>query len=165
MRPLSLLKRIWIFLNLDRTSVSFFYSLAVIHIALKMLLGLKIVLADGIGFSSLIAPPQSIVFASADIVLCYVLAWPAKWMEKKWKRGYFIMVFVLMIPFLFVNFIVHLYFRSFLTFGFIMCNGATVDELWEYTLAAVSLYPLLFVVVCIASTYLFFSRSRTHDPK
>lgn len=152
------LKRIIAFLSLDAAAVPFFYALAVIHIALKMLLGLKIVLADGIGFSSLIAPPQSILFASADIVVCYLLAVPVKWMDRKRKRIYFILVFVLLIPFLFANFIVHLYFRSFLTFGFIMCNGATIDELWEYVFAAVSIYPLLFLAVCIVSISLFFRK-------
>lgn len=129
----------------------FFFVAALAHAALKLFLGLTLVTSDGYGLHSLVAPPQSLVFAGADVVTCFViaklldLAVPARLMRP--VQG---ALLVLSVVFLTTSFVIHSYFKTFLTRGLLEFNGASTHELLDYTWAALNVYTLSFLLPTVA---------------
>src|SRR6187402_3525565 len=101
-------------LALSPEARGFFYVSALAHATLKVFLGLTLVTGDGYGFHSLVAPPQSLIFAGADVVICFGLAKlldvaiPGRF--TRLAQG---VLLALIGVFLAASFIIHSYFKTF----------------------------------------------------
>jgi arylsulfatase A-like enzyme len=133
----------------------FFYATVLLHVALKMLLGLNAVLHDDYGFRSLLAPPQSFLLAAGDIGVCFLLtrlidwATSARFFGARARRVVFTSLLWITAVFLGANFIVHGYFRSFINRGLIDFNGAPPSELMDYAVAGSNLLSQLFIAFAL----------------
>jgi arylsulfatase A-like enzyme len=140
----------------------FFWATALLHVALKMLLGLNAVIHDDYGFNSLLAPPQSFLLAAGDIGVCFLLARLIDWATPaKARRVVFTTLLWITAAFLIANFITHGYFKGFINRGLIAFNGASPTELMDYALAGANRFALCFVavtVVCATAVTLYFAR-------
>jgi arylsulfatase A-like enzyme len=129
----------------------FFYATSLAHVLLKLLLGLSLAVADRYGFASLVAPPQGLLFAGADIVTCFVcaklldLCVPQR-VQQTVQDGLFMVLF----SFLLANFIVHTYFKAFVNLGLIAFNGASATEIIDYTIAGLTRYSITFACSMLA---------------
>jgi len=146
MRPRAALARVLRVLSLDPATIPLFYALALAHIAMKVMLGFKLAIADGAGFMNLFTPPWVLLMTGGDIVLAYLLALIAKPMGVSTRRIYEWLVFLVMTLFLITNFTIYTYYRTFLTFGLILFNGAGGGELLSYFTAAMSPYMAIFLL-------------------
>ncbi|MDB4989759.1 MAG: sulfatase, partial [Myxococcaceae bacterium] len=116
-----------------------------LHVALKLLLGVTLALNDGYGFDSMLGPPQSLVFAGSDIVLCFVVARLVDACVKpRWERPVYSVMLLLLWPFLVGNFIVHDYFKAFVNRGLMEFNGAGTTEIADYARAGITRWTVLF---------------------
>jgi len=132
-------RRIAAALLLSPESVPFFLFVAFAHVALKMLLGVVMVLDDGYGWGTLVAPPFSLVLAGRDIGFSYALALVLEWcIPQRRRRAVQLSLAAVMAFWLFVNFIVHSYCKSFVNTGLIQFNGAGFVELLDYARSAMS---------------------------
>lgn len=140
--------------SLSPASRAFFWASAALHVLFKVLLGLTLVFEDGYGLRSMLAPPQSLIFASTDVLTCFVVA---KLLDPvvgaRFARAVHGTLLALLGLFLVANFIVHGYFKSFVNSGLLEFNGASTVELYDYTAAgmtrwavAMSLCALLAVL-------------------
>jgi arylsulfatase A-like enzyme len=140
----------------------FFYVCALAHAALKVFLGLTLVTSDGYGFRSLVAPPQSLVFAGADVVVSFVLA---KLVDvaipHRYARGTQGALLALITAFLASSFVIHSYFKTFLNRGLLEFNGASTPELFDYTLAALNVYAVGFLAPTTALFIYYYTRFST----
>ncbi|HTM46262.1 MAG TPA: sulfatase-like hydrolase/transferase [Polyangiaceae bacterium] len=129
----------------------FFWATALMHVALKMLLGLSAALYDQYGWHSLLAPPQSFALAAGDIGVCFLLTRIFDWVIPAARRRavYTALLWVVWF-FLGSNFIVHSYFKSFINRGLIAFNGAPLREIIDYAVAGANRYALTFIVLTAA---------------
>ena len=115
----------------NRESIVFLSELVVLNVVFKVAIGLFLTF-NGYGFS-VVAPPFSIFFASLDILLVIGTVFLV---DKVSKRALRLLAFHFLaigtIIFLYANFVVYQYFRSFINFGLISFNGAGVEELASY---------------------------------
>lgn len=146
-------------LSLSPAARVFFGATAALHIALKLLLGLTLVIEDGYGFRSLLAPPMSLLFAGVDVLVCFAVS---KLLDLCVKERAARVVHSLLLPvlavFLITNFIVHGYMKTFVNRGLMEFNGAGGEEIADYALAGLNRWGLLFVLltlsVCIGFPFL-----------
>ncbi|HUT78394.1 MAG TPA: sulfatase-like hydrolase/transferase, partial [Polyangia bacterium] len=132
-------------------SLVFFFTLALMHIALKLLLGVVLVLHDGYDRSSLVAPPVSLVLALGDVGLCYALARAVDLaLSRRARRLAQLILAAIFVPFLGANFAVHTYCKCFINYGVIQFNGAGLRELLDYFLKAEGALPTLYLAGCAA---------------
>lgn len=141
-------------LSLDIGTIPFFYAITLAHIALKVLLGFKLAISDNAGFMNFFTPPWVLLMTGGDIALAYLLALIAKPMRPIVRRVYELGTFFLVALFLIANFTLYTYYRSFLTFGLLLFNGAGFGELFSYFTAALSPYFIIFLL-CIVGSFLF----------
>ena len=126
----------------------FFYATSLTHIAFKMLLGLVMVFDDRYGLRSWPAPPQSLVFAAYDVVTCFGVSKVVDWVVPAGaRRGVQAFLLVLLFPFLVTNFIVHTYFKAFVTRGLLEFNGAGASTIADYTRAGLTRYSAGFIAI------------------
>jgi arylsulfatase A-like enzyme len=148
--------------SLSPEASAFFYVSAIAHVALKLLLGLTLVYADGYGWKSLVAPPQSLVFAGADLVFCFVFAklltHAIPMRQQRPAQG---ALLLLLFVFLTASFVIHGYFKTFLNRGLLEFNGASAVELIDYTRAAATAYSISFVLLVSGMFALYLARFRT----
>jgi arylsulfatase A-like enzyme len=132
-------------------SLVLFFALGLMHVALKVMLGVALVLYDGYDRSSLVAPPFSLVLALGDVGLCYALARAVDLVRspraRRWTQLALAGVFV---PFLGANFAVHSYCKCFINHGVIQFNGAGPRELLDYFLEAEGSLPAIYLAGCAA---------------
>jgi hypothetical protein len=132
-------------------SLVFFFALALMHVALKVMLGVVLVLHDGYDRSSLVAPPASLALALGDIGLCYALARAADLLSpRRGRRALQLAVAGVFVPFLAANFAVHSYCKCFINYGVIQFNGAGPRELVDYFLKAEGSLPAIYLAGCAA---------------
>jgi arylsulfatase A-like enzyme len=140
----------------------FFWATVLLHVSLKMLLGLNAVIHDDYGFRSLLAPPQSFLLAAGDIGVCFLLTRLIDWATPaKARRVVFTVLLWITAVFLASNFIVHGYFKGFINRGLIAFNGAPPAELMDYAVAGSNVFSQCFValaVVLVASVTLLYPR-------
>jgi len=154
MRLRAIFRKVGTMMSLSPAVIPFFYFFAFIHIAMKALLGLKLAISDGAGFMNLFTPPWVLLMTGADITLAYLFALIAKPMGPRLRRCFIWLIALVMSIFLLVNFTLFTYYRSFLTLGLILFNGAGGGELFSYFTAALSPYLITFLV-CLAGSFLF----------
>jgi arylsulfatase A-like enzyme len=146
-------------LALSPEARGFFYVSALAHAALKVFLGLTLVTGDGYGFHSLVAPPQSLIFAGADVVICFGLA---KLLDLavpgRFTRLAQAVLLSLIGAFLAASFIIHSYFKTFLNRGLLEFNGASSHELFDYTWSALNGYALGFLTPMVALFVYYWAR-------
>lgn len=126
---------------------SFFWITVLAHVALKVLLGLFLVIEDRYGFRTLLAPPLSLVFAGGDVAVCFLVAKAIDWTVRGAARR--LVQNLLLLPlfvFLVTNFIVHTYFKAFVNRGLLEFNGAGAIEISDYTIAGLNAYSITFIV-------------------
>lgn len=127
----------------------FFYATSLAHVALKILLGLRLALEEGYGMDTLVAPPQSIVFASGDVLVCFGFARLLDLVPEARRRAAHLAVLLPLFAFLVTSFIVHTYFKAFVNRGLLEFNGAGATELADYTLAGLTSYSLAFIAILV----------------
>lgn len=145
----------------------FFLLTCGLHIALKMILGLVLVFEDGYGQNSLVAPPQSAVLATGDILACFLAAkiLDLPWFAKRIRLAQGTALLGLFI-FLGTSFIVHAYFKAFLNHGLLSFNGAGYAEIADYTAAAMTPYSLSFIFFCgLSIVFYMLASGRIHEQK
>jgi arylsulfatase A-like enzyme len=129
------------------------------HVALKLLLGLTLVYDDGYGWQTMVAPPQSLVLAGADIVFCFVVTkLLLHLVPERFQRSVQGCLLSLQLVFLGASFIIHSYFKTFLNRGLLEFNGASAVELADYVRAALSVYSLSFIAGVAAVFGAYFVR-------
>lgn len=139
-------------LELSPEARVFFYTSSLVHAQLKVLLGLTMVFEDRYGFRSLLAPPQSLVFAGGDIAVCFLVAKVLDLcVPARKQRLMQALVSVPLFVFLLTNFIVHGYFKAFVNAGLLEFNGAGAHEITDYTIAGFNVYSVTFVVLSVAT--------------
>lgn len=143
-------------LSLSAPSRAFFYAAVSMHLLFKTLLGLTLVIDDGYGFRSLLAPPFSLIFTGSDVLVCYGLS---KLIDlttaTRAARAVQSVVMASLSLFLLANFIVHTYLKTFLSRGLLEFNGAGGEEIRDYALAACTPVTVAFALVAIAHALLF----------
>jgi arylsulfatase A-like enzyme len=146
-------------LSLSPEARLFFFATALVHALLKVLLGLNLVFEDRYGLRSMLAPPQSLVFAGGDIVVCFILSkLLSMTVPARFQRVVQALLFVPLWVFLVTNFIVHTYFKSFVNAGLLAFNGAGAVEITDYTLAGLTRYSLTFTALMTAVLALTIAR-------
>ncbi len=146
-------------------SIPFFYALASMHIFFKVFLGLTLIFKSGYTFFTLVAPPQSLLLASAGIVLSYATAKLFELIPQKIVKKVQIITLFIFFFFLTANFIVHSYFKTFINYGLIMFNGAGFVELLNYTLAAINIFSLSFIILSIGAIIFFIGAKNYKNKK
>jgi len=152
--------------GLSPTGRAFFYVTALAHVALKLMLGLRMALEDGYGMSSMVAPPQAAVFAGGDILVCFVVARGLDALPLRARRTTHLTLLLPLFGFLVASFIVHGYFKAFVNRGLLEFNGAGALELTDYTVAGMNAYSVSFIAVvalmflALGTRYDAFARSR-----
>lgn len=142
-------------------SRAFFLALAALHVALKVVLGMRLMAIEGYGPSTLVAPPQSVLLACLDVSICYAAAKVFEWfVPERGLRALHVAVASVTAPFLAGNFILHGYFKGFLNYGLLRFNGAGPVELLDYTLAGFDRYAALFVLAEIFTVGAFLRSPR-----
>lgn len=132
-------------------SLVFLFTLALMHVALKMLLGVVLVTYDGYDRASLVAPPFSLVLALGDIGLAYALARAVDLISApRARRNTQLILAGVFVPFLAANFAVHSYCKCFINYGVIQFNGAGPRELLDYFLRAEGSLPAVYLAACAA---------------
>lgn len=125
-----------------------FWATVLMHVALKMLLGLSAAMEDRYGFRSLMAPPQSFVLAAGDIGVCFLLSKVSDWViPARWRKPVFTFQVWFVFAYLAANFIVHSYFKMFINRGLIAFNGAPMRELADYAVAGANRYAVCFIMI------------------
>jgi len=142
-------------LTLSPEGRAFFYASFLVHVALKLLLGLRLSLEDGYGMRSLVAPPQSLVFTSGDVLVCFGFARLIDLAPATRRRPLHLVCLPPLFGFLVANFIVHTYFKSFVNRGLLEFNGAGTTELVDYALSGLNVYSLGFIAVALVLLGLF----------
>lgn len=142
--------------TLSPAARAFFYATCLVHLALKVLLGVTIAIDDGYGFDSMLGPPQSLVFVGSDVLMCFVVARLLDACVKpRWLGPVHGSLLVLLFPFLVGNFILHSYFKAFLNRGLLEFNGAGSTEITDYARAGLSRWSLLFAGIALSVTLAF----------
>lgn len=133
----------------NRESIVFLFELIALNVIFKVAIGLFLTF-NGYGFS-VVAPPFSIFFASLDILLVIGTVFLVDKVPKRVARLLaFHFLVVGTIVFLYANFVVYQYFRSFINFGLISFNGAGMEELGSYLKTDIQ-SQLLFVSFVLLS--------------
>ncbi|MBN2526694.1 MAG: sulfatase-like hydrolase/transferase [Deltaproteobacteria bacterium] len=146
---LSLIKNIKKLLVLSPKGVVFFFFVVLMHMAFKVCLGLFVTLKDGYGFTSFVAPPQSLLFAASDVVYAFFLVKALDFLPYTRRSILYSVVYVATFLFLLANFVIHMHFKTFLKYSLLMFNGAGTAELTEYFLASVNPFSASFIVIAI----------------
>jgi len=141
----------------NRESIVFLSELVALNIVFKVAVGLFLTF-NGYGFS-VVAPPFSIFFASLDILLVIGSVFLV---DKVPNRALRLLVFHFLvigtIVFLYANFVVYQYFRSFINFGLISFNGAGVEELGSYLKTDLHSQLLFLCFVLLSLTVIFLKK-------
>lgn len=149
----TLLRRLF---TLSPAARAFFYATCLVHLALKVLLGVTLVLDDGYGFDSMLGPPQSLVFVGSDVLMCIVVARALDACVKpRWLGSVHAALLALLFPFLVGNFILHSYFKAFLNRGLLEFNGAGGTEIADYARAGLTRWSVLFACSALLVTFVF----------
>ena len=142
--------------TLSPAARAFFYATCVVHLALKVLLGVTLAIDDGYGFDSMLGPPQSLVFVGSDVLMCFVVARALDACVKpRWLASVHGALLGLLFPFLVGNFILHSYFKAFLNRGLLEFNGAGSTEIADYARAGVTRWSVLFATIALIVTVAF----------
>jgi len=129
---------------------SFFYATSLMHVALKLLLGLTLVVEDSYGFRSLLAPPMSLVFTGGDLITCFVFSKLLDLcLKQSYRRAVHGFVLPLLALFLGANFIVHGHLKTFVNRGLLEFNGAGGEEIVDYALAGMSVWAIAFISIAL----------------
>ena len=142
----------------NRDSLVFLFELVVLNVVFKVAVGLFLTF-NGYGFS-VVAPPFSMFFASLDVLLIIGTVFLIDKISKRTLRlVFFHFLAVGTIIFLYANFVVYQYFRSFINFGLISFNGAGIEELMSYVMNDIW-SQLLFLCFVVFSLGVVFFRKK-----
>ena len=148
--PLAFLRSFLRIFALSPQAQAFFFAACLVHMALKLLLGVTLALDDGYGFDSMLGPPQSLVFAGSDVVACFVFARVLdECVKPRWSRLVYSGLLLSLFPFLVGNFIVHSYFKAFVNRGLLEFNGACTHEIVDYARAGITRWSLSFALIAL----------------
>lgn len=149
---------------LELESRAFFLTLAGLHVALKVVLGMRLMAVEGYGLRTLVGPPQSVLLACLDVPICYAAAKVFEWCTPargRWLGSLHVAVVGGTAFFLAGNFILHGFFKGFLNYGLVRFNGAGPVELLDYTIAGFDRFALLFVASEATIVWAFLRASRS----
>jgi len=138
-------------------SMAFLFELVMLNVIFKIAIGLFLTF-NGYGFS-VVTPPISIFFAALDILLVIGTVFLVdKIYNKRIRLLVFHFLVVGSIVFLYANFVVYEYFRSFINFGLISFNGAGVGELMSYLATDIRSQLLLLSFVAVSVSMIFIKK-------